>query len=157
MPSPFRKDQLSPEMVTRYGLDRRPWGTLALVLVVVIGFAGALAWITISMGANTVSSRVINWDDTAGDHVTMDFEVQRDGTVAVECALRAQDRTHIDVGYAVVQIPAGDDRLQLSYALRTIAPAYTVEVLGCAAAGELQVAGPQFPPAVVPPEQPFTP
>lgn len=156
MPSPFRKDQLSPEMVTRYGLDGRPLGTIALVLVVVIAFTGALTWITMSMGANAVSSRVINWDDAAVDHVTMDFEVQRDGTVGVECALRAQDRTHVDVGYAVAQIPAGADRVQVSYALRTIAPAYTVEVLGCAPTGELQVAGPQFPPAVVPPEQPFT-
>jgi hypothetical protein len=43
------------------------------------------------------------------------------------------------------------------YALATIAPAYVVEVLGCSADAVTRIIGPQFPPRVVPPDQPWMP
>lgn len=156
MPSPFRKDQLSPEMARRYGLDRTPIVARLVSIVVIAAFAGVLGWIGLSM-TTAVKTRVLTWDDSARDHVTVDVEVQREGTAPLECALRAQDRTHIDTGYAIVDVPAGSDTVQWSYALRTIAPAFTVEVLGCAPPGELRVAPPQFPPGVVAPSQPYRP
>jgi hypothetical protein len=155
MPSPFRKDQLSPEMAERYGLDRAPWGTAVLVLSVICAFAVVLGWIGVSM-ASGVRARVLTWDDSAPDHVTVELEVQRDGAVALDCVIRAQDRTHIDTGYATTSIAPGASTVRISYALRTIAPAFTVEVLGCAPPGELRVAPPQFPPGVVAPSQPYS-
>ena len=154
MPSPFRKDQLSPEMAQRYGLDRTPWGTSIIVTSVIGAFVVVLGWIGLSL-ASGVKTRVLTWDDSAPDHVALEFEVQRDGTLALECAIRAQDRTHIDTGYALTSIPPGAGTVRIEYALRTLAPAFTVEVLGCAQPGELRVAPPQFPPGVVAPSQPY--
>ena len=156
MPSPFRKDQLSPEMARRYGLDRTPWAGILVSIIVIVTFAGVLGWIGLSM-ATGVKARVLTWDDTARDHVLVNIEVQRDTAAPLECAIRAQDRTHIDTGYAVAPVPAGQGTTEWSYALRTIAPAFTVEVLGCAPPGELRVAPPQFPPGVVAPSQPYRP
>ena len=156
MPSPFRKDQLSPEMAHRYGLDRTPWAAILVSIVVIVAFTGALGWIGLSMTTG-VKTRVLTWDDSARDHVTIDVEIQREGATPLECAIRAQDRTHIDTGYAIAAVPEGSGTVQWSYALRTIAPAFTVEVLGCAAPGELRVTPPQFPPGVVAPSQPYRP
>ena len=156
MPSPFRKDQLSPAMVRRYGLDRTPWGTYALVLGLAIAFAATLGWVTVSVQTG-VKVRVIAWDDSAPDHVTLQYEVQRERGAALECALRAQDRTHVDVGYAIAQLPAGADSVQASYSLATLAPAFTVEVLGCAPTRQLRVPDPAFPPSVAAPSQPYAP
>jgi hypothetical protein len=45
----------------------------------------------------------------------------------------------------------------IDYSLRTVAPAFTVEVLACERPGELRAPGPQFPPGIAVPEQPWTP
>lgn len=141
-------------MAHRYGLDRTPWAAILVSIVVIVAFAGALGWIGLSMTTG-VKTRVLTWDDSARDHVTIDVEVQREGATPLECAIRAQDRTHIDTGYAIAAVPEGSGTVQWSYALRTIAPAFSVEVLGCAPPGELRVAPPQFPPGVVAPSQPY--
>jgi len=44
MPSPYRADQLSPEMRARYGMDGSNWRTLALVILVVVIFLGAVGF-----------------------------------------------------------------------------------------------------------------
>ena len=92
MPSPFRKDQLSPEMAQRYGLDRTPWGSAIIVTSVISAFALVLGWIGFSLSSG-IKTRVLTWDDSAINHVTIEFEVQRDGALALDCAIRAQDRT----------------------------------------------------------------
>ncbi len=46
--------------------------------------------------------------------------------------------------------------MSTTYALRTLAPAYTTELLGCAVGEAPRVIQPQFPPGVVPPDQPFS-
>ena len=78
MPSPFRKDQLSPEMAQRYGLDRTPWGSAIIVTSVISAFALVLGWIGFSLSSG-IKTRVLTWDDSAINHVTIEFEVQRDG------------------------------------------------------------------------------
>ncbi len=47
-------------------------------IVVIVAFAGVLGWIGLSMTTG-VKTRVLTWDDSAPDHVTIDVEVQRDG------------------------------------------------------------------------------
>ena len=49
-----------------------------------------------------------------------------------------------------------DDVVISTFALRTLAPAYTVELLGCATGAAPKVPPPQFPPGVVPPAQPYS-
>ncbi len=143
-------------MQQRYGLDRRPVGQWIAVALVVLSFVAALAFVTVGVTRSQVQARLVSWDDVAADRVDMTIEVRRPADDEVQCVLRAQDVRRIDVGYAVVVIPAGSGEVSLDYSLRTLAPAYTAELLGCAADGLPGVPPPQFPPGVVPPEQPWT-
>ena len=154
MPSPFTRDQLSPEMQERYGLDRRPIGRWIAVVVLVLSFVAVLAFVGFGVTRSPIEPRLVTWEVVAPDRVDMTIEVRRPAADEVQCVLRAQDVNRIDVGYAVVTIPAGSGEVSLDYSLRTLAPAYTAELLGCATGGLPGVPPPQFPPGVVPPEQP---
>lgn len=154
MPSPFRPEQLSPQMRARYGFDRRRWVapvvfavTAALVLASVIG-------LTALRRSTSVDVTLIAWEEFT-DHATVVFEVRRPGGQGVTCVVRGQDRTRTDVGYATVDVPAGEAITVVEFALATLMPAYTIEVLGCSVDGNPRVPPPQFPPGVVAPEQPF--
>lgn len=158
VPSPFTRDQLSAAMQERYGLDRRPVGRWIVVAVLVAAFVGILAWVTIALSSDNVQTRLISWTVVGPDHVDITYQVRPDPEAAIQCVLRAQDENRIDVGYASVTVPAqpADDVVIATYALRTLAPAYTVELLGCASGAAPKVPPPQFPPGVVPPGQPYS-
>ncbi len=155
MGSPFR--DLSPAMAERYGVRPTPRWVVALVVLAGLGFVAAIGLVTLRLIAPSVQYRVLAWNDVAADHVEVTFEVRRSEFQDVVCVVRAQDEQRIDVGYAEVTVPRGTTYEQVTYPLRTLAPAYIVEVLGCAAGGPPRVTGPQFPPGVVPPPQPWTP
>jgi len=99
---------------------------------------------------------LLRWTVVQDDRADATFEVRRDGADAVVCVLRAQDSKRIDVGYVEIDIPPGEDYTLVNYSLRTVAPAYTVEVLTCKRPDELRTPGPQFPPGIAVPEQPWT-
>jgi hypothetical protein len=157
MASPFRKDQLSPAMVERYGLDRRPWASWILGGALIAVFAVALVFVAFAITRNTGANELLAWEVRSQEHVTVTFAVRRQNGEALECAIRAQDRTNVDVAYAIVEVPAGPDSVQQVTELRTLTVPNVVEVLGCAPRGELSVMRSQFPPGVVPPAQPWTP
>ena len=146
-------------MQERYGLVGRPLGRRIAIVVVVVSFVAALAWATIALSSGRVQTRLISWEIVGPDRVDITFQAQPDAQDALQCVLRAQDESRIDVGYAVVEIPAQspDKAVITTYALRTLAPAYIVELLGCAPGALPAVPPPQFPPGVVPPDQPFVP
>lgn len=156
MPSPFRPDQLSPAMIQRYGLNERSRWPLVIGLSLFLGFAAALAWGTVAISQASVSVDLRSWS-AKPDHVDLTFTVARRTTEPLTCVIRAQDRTRADVGYAKVAVAPIAEVTTVRYALATIAPAYVVEVLGCSADGVERIIGPQFPPRVVPPDQPWTP
>ncbi len=157
MPSPFRKDQLSPEMQERYGFNDRTWARNTLIGVMVALFAGIIILVTITLSQNTVQFRLLAWDDLSADRVDITFEVAKPNDIEVVCVVRAQDRNRIDVGYAEVNFPPGTEYEQITYRLRTLAPAFTAELLTCVPAGDpLRVPGPQFPAGVAPPDQPWS-
>lgn len=143
-------------MVQRYGMDRRSTGSTIGAILAICAFAAALAWVTMALGRASVDASVRTWMDL-GDHVDVTFTVASRSDEPVTCVLRAQDRTHADVGYAVVPVGPANPAVTVTYPLRTLAPAAAVEVLGCASESDLQVIDPQFPPGVVPPDQPWTP
>ncbi len=145
-------------MQERYGLDRRPVGRWIGVGLVVVAFAGALLFVARGLTADSTTVRLINWKVQAPDHVDITFQATTDPTRALQCVVRAQDKNRIDLGYATVTIPPrADGRIVFTtYPLRTIAPAYTAELLGCEAGTAPRVPPPQFPPGVVPPDQPWT-
>jgi len=149
---------LSPELQARYGVGQRSpwawvWGALAIIV-----FLGALAFVAINLAAPKIDGKLLAWDDAAPDHVDVTFEVSRPNGETAYCAIRAQDSSRVDVGYAVAEIPEGDGYVQVTYPLRTISPAFVVDLLGCGPDNPpARVLPPQFPPGVVPPDQPWTP
>ena len=120
-------------------------------------FASAIMFVTFSLAQKEIQFRLLAWDANSPEKVDINFEVRKPADLAVTCVLRAQDKNRIDVGYAEVNVSAGSDYNQLTYPLRTLAPAYTAEVLTCVQQGEpTRVPGPQFPAGVAPPEQPWS-
>lgn len=156
MPSPFSRDQLSPEMQARYGMDRRPIGTWIASAVLVIAFIAALVFVAVGVTGNPIEFRLVAWSVAGPDRVDVTFAVNRPADAAVTCVLRAQDENRIDLAYVVTEIPAGSADELVTYPMRTLAPAFAVELLGCSVDGAPGVTPPQFPPGVVPPEQPWT-
>lgn len=142
-------------MQKRYGLDRRPIGRWIGAALLTLAFVAALVWVAVALSGHTVQSRLIAWDDVAADRVNVTIEISRPAADEVTCVIRAQDENRIDVGYATLVVPAGEARVITTYALRTLAPAYTAELLGCGTDGPGGVPPPQFPPGVVPPDQPY--
>lgn len=157
MPSPFRRDQLSPEMQERYGFNRRPVGRYVIIGVIALVFLAVLVFVTLMLARDSVQYRLLTWEIKSPDRVDTTFEVRAPVEMDVTCVVRAQDSKRIDLGYAEVPVPAGEDYRLVEYSLRTLAPAYAAEVLTCVQSGEaLRVPGPQFPPGIAPPEQPWS-
>ena len=156
MPSPYRRDQLSPEMQARYGMDRKPRAALFFGALVAVGFVVTLVWITIGMGSQSVQFRLLAWETKAPDRVDVIFEVRNTTDADVVCIIRAQDERRVDLGYAEVLIPGGQEYVSMTYRLRTLAPAFTAELLGCSSGERPRVPGPQFPPGVAPLLQPHS-
>ena len=139
-------------------MDRAPVGRYVLVAVIVAAFVAALALVAYFITREPIDSRLLTWKVTSPSRVDLRYSVTRPAGTPVVCVIRAQDKHRIDLGYARVEVPAagaGDDPTAvLDYALATLAPAFTVEVLGCGEGDGPSVPDPQFPPGVVPPSQP---
>jgi hypothetical protein len=144
-------------MQARYGLDRRPVGRYIVVALLVIGFFIGVSFVWLNLTADRVQFQLLTWSGVSADRVDVTFEVRAPASVNVLCVLRAQDSQRIDLGYAEVPVPGGEEYRLVEYRLRTVAPAYAAEVLECVAEGDqLRVPGPQFPPGIAQPEQPWT-
>lgn len=145
-------------MQERYGLDHRPLGRWIGIAVIVVAFAGVLVWVATVVSEEPARSRLVSWDVQGPDRVDITIQVAPNPDADITCVLRSQDSSRIDVGYATVTVPPGprDPAIITTYRLRTIAPAYTAELLGCEIGQPPRVATPQFPPGVAPPVQPWT-
>jgi hypothetical protein len=143
-------------MRARYGLDQRRISPAVVAVIVVIVFLAGVAFAGIMAVRDNVEFQLIRWSVVGPDRADATFDVSRSGGDEVVCILRAQDSKRIDVGYAEIVIPPGDDVVTIDYSLRTVAPAFAVEVLACERPEELRVPGPQFPPGIAVPEQPWT-
>ena len=157
MPSPFSRDQLSPEMQERYGLNHRGRSGVVITVIVAVAFLTAVAFAGVMLVRDNIRHELVVWTVVAPDRADATFTVERTGADEVVCVLRAQDSKRIDVGYVEIDIPPGEDNVTIDYSLRTVAPAYAVEVLTCERPGELRTPGPQFPPGIAIPDQPWTP
>lgn len=148
---------LPPELKSRYGVGRRPWGTIALSAAVIVAFFAAVIFVGVMMARPSVDSNLLTYTVVSAERIDVTFDVRTGNPGDVTCVLRAQDESRADVGYAIVPLSVTDGYEQVTYSLRTIAPGYIIEVLGCAVGTEPAVPGPQFPAGVIPPEQPWTP
>ena len=148
---------MSPQIRARYGLDRAPWPRRILIGTVLAAYAAVVLWVAVAVEDTPVESKLIVWQQAGPDRVDVTFEVRRDAATPVTCAIRAQDGDRTDVGYAEVEFPPGADYVQTTYLLRVLGAAVIAEVLDCRPTGEpLGAPGPQFPPGIAPPEQPWT-
>lgn len=102
-----------------------------------------------------VRAAILSYTPISDQVMEIRYQVVRGDPVAVTCVLRARAKDGFDVGYAVVQLPADSGSHDYSYPLGTAYRGLVGEVLGCAA-GTIPpgVAGSQFRPGVLPPEQP---
>jgi hypothetical protein len=145
-------------MQERYGFNQSNHLRTAVIAVVTVVFAIGVGFATFSMSQKSIQYKLLTWNVVSPERVDVVFEVRRIGSDALECVVRAQDSKRVDVGYAVVTIPSGTDLEEVNYSLRTLAPAFIVEVLTCVQSGDpIGVPGPQFPAGVAPPSQPWTP
>src|SRR2546430_8110967 len=108
----------------RYGKRREPRrNTRGLVLL--LAAAGALVGLLLAVvlyqryGTPDYRPQVVNFQ-TAGDHVTMRFEVHKPSGDPVTCHVRARNRDGAEVGAADVAVPAG----------KTVAPTDTLATSG---------------------------
>ncbi len=152
MASPFSKEQLSPEMVERYGLNHKSIAGRVATYTLAVVFALILVFVAFEVTRPQVDFTLLTWKVVSADHVDVTFRVQASNDAPITCTVRAQDQSRADVGYAKVQVQPTDGSATVNYPMRTAIAAYTVEVLGC---GDQAVPGPQFPQGVVPPTQPW--
>jgi hypothetical protein len=134
-------------------MDTSNWRTISLVVIVITLFLGAVAWITVTMGQEAAQWRLLTWKVVSADRVEVEFEVRNSSQEPAFCILRAQDEKHVDLAYATVEVPPGSGYARVPYELTTLAPAFAVELLGCAIGEDPRVAPPNFPPGVAPPQQ----
>jgi hypothetical protein len=137
-------------MQERYGLNRSRTGTRIVATLVIVAFVLALGYVAWSITRPRAEGRLITWSTVSPDRADLTFDASEPHAT---CVVRAQDEQHVDVAYATITDVTG----RVSFRLRTLAPAYVVEVLGCSGTGAPEVIPPQFPPGVVPPTQPWTP
>ncbi len=154
MPTPFRASQLSPEMIERYGVNKKSLTSRIVTYTLAIGFALILGYVAFQITRPSAEASLISWKVVAPDRTDITFQVKTGNDDPITCVLRAQDESRADVGYATVQVKPINGEIATTYSLRTAIPSYAAEVLGC---GDARIPGPQFPLGVAPPSQPWTP
>lgn len=91
---------------------------------------------------------------TSDTTVDMKWQIARPENEVTYCVIRAQNKQRNDVGYATVEIPAGEAVADFEYTLRTESTAVLAEVLGCGSSQQqLRVPTANFPPGAKIPAQ----
>lgn len=118
----------------RYGRRREPRrNTRGLVLL--LAAAGTLVGVLLAVvlyqryGTPDYRPQVVNFQ-TAGDHVTMRFQVHKPSGDPATCHVRARNRDGVEVGAADVAVPAGKT-VTVTYTLVTSGPPVSAEVPVC--------------------------
>ncbi len=149
------EDATTAMLEQRYGRPRTSPVVVAVGIIVAGVVAGLLAWIAWVNANPPVRYKLLAYRSAGDTAVDVTWEVRRSATSAVTCVLRAQDSTHVDVGYAYVTIGVdGSDYVQPTYRLTTIAPAYSADVIACGEGSTPpETVPPQFRPGTSPPAQ----
>ncbi len=156
--STIRLRDLPPDLQDRYGYRRTPPLVIAIVAVVGLVFAVLAGLLAMRLATPDVRYKLLTWQDIADDHTNVTFEVNRSDKDSTQCALRVQDRSYQDVGYAIVIIPAGISYSKQTYSVATRAKGWSADVIGCAANGPpVNAPLPAFPPGTLNPPQPWRP
>lgn len=142
----------------RYGVVDRPrWvaPVLAAILVVAVVVTTVVGW---RLANPRIDAGVFGYRTVSDDRLDLRFVVVRRTPAPATCVVRARAADGFDVAYTVVELPAAQGRTSHEVQLRTAYRALVGELLGCGLDGlPPGIAGAQFRPGVVPPEQPWTP
>jgi hypothetical protein len=121
----------------RYGHRRAPhrrrrWIPAAVALVVIIaGFALALR-LQQRYGEGPYDTELVRYTDVSDSQVVIQFRVNLPAGKSATCAVRARNRTGVEVGRAEVRVPpARDARPLIAYRLATRERPVTGEIQGC--------------------------
>lgn len=68
---------------------------------------GFMAWIATSNATDSVTFKDISYSTVDATQTEVDFQVTRDSSTAVKCAVKALDSKYAIVGWKVVDIPTG--------------------------------------------------
>ena len=125
---------------------------IGVVAVVVVAFLAVIGWVGWRMATPAVQSKLLSYSVVSDSAVDVTFEIRRDELGHRVRAARP-DAKHVDVGYAEVTITRGRAYVQPTYRIATLAPATTVEPLGCEPDEAPLVHPPQFAPGTTNPPQ----
>lgn len=142
----------------RYGVTERPRWVPVAIAVLGVAFLAAVAAVGWRLSNPQIRAGVLSYDTVADDRMEIQIQVARRAVTPATCVVRARAGDGFDVGYATVSLPPAQGTTVHTYQLRTAARALVGELLGCGLDGPPPgIAGAQFRPGVVPPEQPWTP
>lgn len=142
--------QIPPHLHERYGIRptspwRYLWSGIAVLLVTFV----AVYFVARFAATRNAAAAVIAWSFDDNQRVALTIDANPDPSDRW-CAVRAQSFDKVDVGFVLLPITAGADRL--TYTMQVLARPVSVEVVGCNA-DPRRIAGPQFDPGVLPPAQ----
>jgi hypothetical protein len=156
---PARTHPEWPEHIrARYGVVDRPrWVPAVLAAILVVAALGTtvVGW---RLANPRIDAGVFGYGTVSDERLDLRFEVVRRTYSPATCVVRARAADGFDVAYAVLELPAAQGRTSHDVRLRTAYRALIGELLGCGLDGPPPgIAGAQFRPGVVPPQQPWTP
>ncbi len=147
----MRVNDIPPHLHERYGIrPKSPWRWVALGLVLVVAVPSGLYAASRYVDTQRIPFALISWSAESSSRVRVLWKLDAYDR-RQWCAVSAQDFDHYDVGFAVVPVPAGVTAV--TYTLNVTERPLAVEIADCADS-PYDLAGPQFPPGVLPPEQP---
>ena len=147
----MRVNEIPPHLHARYGIrPKSPWRWVGLGVVLVFAVPSGLYAASRYVATQRIPFALISWSAESSSSVHVLWKLDANGQ-RQWCALSAQDFDHYDVGFAVVPVPVG--ATSMTYDLNVTERPLAVEIAGCANS-PYDLAGPQFPPGVLPPAQP---
>lgn len=150
--------QWPPHIRARYGISDRPRWVPVAVAALALAFLGVVLFLGLRLGRTAIDAGVLAYTTVSDERMTIRYELQRRDLSPATCVLRARAGDGFDVGYAVVDLPAAEGRTDHTYEMATAYRALVGELLGCGLTGPPPgIAGAQFRPGVVAPEQPWAP
>jgi hypothetical protein len=131
-PPPLPPDR--PDLAARYGVGRPrtrvPLG-LAVIGAALLGLLAVVAW-SLSQRETGVRAGVLSYGDITPTSITIEVEVVRPLGTAVRCDVAAVGVGQVDVGAAVIDVPAdGEARVVASTQIPTASAPKGARLIGC--------------------------
>ncbi|MHA7239395.1 DUF4307 domain-containing protein [Arthrobacter sp. TMS1-12-1] len=97
----------TPRVANRYGTPKpkKPLGRVRmLVVALILAAVAAVAAVALTTGSPPVSSKDVGFSLSADDRASVDFEVTKDRSATVQCAVQVLSENYAVVGWRIVTI-----------------------------------------------------